>query len=332
MKSLVRIGLIVSLMLAGCNMLPQKELIKDNKGQIDLGSFAPNTIIPFQIIIPNPSSQPLTVKGIESSCSCTLIESKGKIIPAGEKLTFKGEISSSTGTGAYTRTVKLLFAEVPDPVEVKLRYWLKPPYGFVIQPMSFDFGLISAGKGVIEKNVKIMGESQVMAKFTPDLIQLPAGVKLLELSAPTKEPNLSSIMTRTAKLSFDFSQHPGLGSQNATIVIGPESKAYALRCYWQAAQPQMTTFFPQTLFLGRIKPQATWKTEFMVSPAQALAFPEKTSGIKLQALAVKGKAGVYEITVTNLNPAQTLIDREIPVTAEATGASLGVVKVSGYSE
>lgn len=227
-----------ALILSGCTSKDQKTTVEiGTERHLPLGIVTAPAKLPFQFTIKNKGTQAATIRAVESACSCTVVEAKGKTIKAGASLLLNGAIEVAAGSaGAYGRQVRLQ-AEPAGTASttVTMHYWVPPKRRVATKPTEFELGTVQAGQGAMEKTLTITGEKRWMEVLSEKDIQLPAGASLVELSSAKAHPHLEEIQTRTARLRFDFGQMAGVGSQQGMVVLFPGAEdGLAVRFYWNA--------------------------------------------------------------------------------------------------
>ena len=77
----------------------------------DFGSVIAGTFVSHKFIITNVGDSPLTIKSVRTSCGCTVVDLKKKVLAAGESEELQADLST---TGYHGRIEKRIYVESDD--------------------------------------------------------------------------------------------------------------------------------------------------------------------------------------------------------------------------
>jgi squalene-hopene/tetraprenyl-beta-curcumene cyclase len=95
--------------------------VKADKPLMDAGFVAPNSEVKFSAVLRNTSDRPATCIKSAPSCTCTVVDVLGKVIPPGGTLEVPLSMRTSGATGEKTAVVVLAFRDMPGIVELGIR-------------------------------------------------------------------------------------------------------------------------------------------------------------------------------------------------------------------
>ena len=109
--------------------------VKADKPLMDAGFVAPNSEVKFSAVLRNTSDRPATCIKSAPSCTCTVVDVLGKVIPPGGTLDVPLSMRTSGATGEKTAEVVLTFGGVPGAVQLKLKATVAyPVHGWQLNP------------------------------------------------------------------------------------------------------------------------------------------------------------------------------------------------------
>jgi squalene-hopene/tetraprenyl-beta-curcumene cyclase len=95
--------------------------VKADQPRLDAGFVGPNTEVKFKAVLRNTSDRPATCIKSAPSCTCTVVDMLGKVIPPMGTLEVPLSMRTSGATGEKTAVVVLAFQDMPGIVELGIR-------------------------------------------------------------------------------------------------------------------------------------------------------------------------------------------------------------------